>query len=215
MSATAPPGLREQKRIATRRALRLALLQQSLDRGFDAVTIEDVAQAAGVSPRTFFNYFASKEDAVAGAQFLAIPEEERARFLAGSADVLTDLVHMLARSVDDEDDLDIHLLRKRLMHRDARLLGMQVASVHRFNELAARQVVDRLRAEADAVGVPLDEAVISDRADLIVMMAAAVGRHGWSRWVSAGAGLSLRGSILAGLADFRSVCEGLTEQPAP
>ncbi|GAA2156471.1 TetR family transcriptional regulator [Humibacillus xanthopallidus] len=59
-------GLRERKKRETRRALNLAALDLVEEKGFSAVTTEEIAARAGVSARTFFNYFPSKEAAVIG-----------------------------------------------------------------------------------------------------------------------------------------------------
>ncbi|MEV0196477.1 TetR family transcriptional regulator [Nonomuraea sp. NPDC050691] len=59
------PGLRERKKRETRIALSWAAIQLTVERGWDNVRVEDIAAAAGVSPRTFNNYFASKGEAIA------------------------------------------------------------------------------------------------------------------------------------------------------
>jgi AcrR family transcriptional regulator len=59
------PGLRERKKQATREALSWAAVQLTVERGWDSVLVEDIAAAAGVSPRTFNNYFSSKAEAIA------------------------------------------------------------------------------------------------------------------------------------------------------
>ncbi|MFA1551584.1 TetR/AcrR family transcriptional regulator [Actinomadura chokoriensis] len=57
-------GLRERKKEATRRALHEATMRLSVEHGVDEVTVEAIADAAGVSRRTFSNYFGGKEDAL-------------------------------------------------------------------------------------------------------------------------------------------------------
>ncbi len=62
---TAPStGLRDLKKAATRDALGLAAVRLGTARGLDAVTADAIAAEAGVSTRTFHNYFANKEEAV-------------------------------------------------------------------------------------------------------------------------------------------------------
>ncbi len=64
---TTDPGLRERKKDATRKALREAALRLALERGPDNVRVDDIAEAAGVSPRTYNNYYASREQAIVAA----------------------------------------------------------------------------------------------------------------------------------------------------
>lgn len=58
-------GLRERKKAETRAALGWAAIHLTVQHGYDNVRVEDIAAAAGVSPRTFNNYFASKAEAIA------------------------------------------------------------------------------------------------------------------------------------------------------
>jgi AcrR family transcriptional regulator len=64
----APPGLRERKKVATRQSLSEAAMRLAIQRGLDNVLVEDIAEAAGVSTRTFNNYFASKYEAICALQ---------------------------------------------------------------------------------------------------------------------------------------------------
>jgi AcrR family transcriptional regulator len=68
MTAEAPQGLRERKKADTRRALSDAALKLALEKGVDQVTREAIAAVAGVSLRTFNNYFTGKYEALAYRQ---------------------------------------------------------------------------------------------------------------------------------------------------
>ncbi|MEV3964542.1 TetR/AcrR family transcriptional regulator [Nocardia sp. NPDC050193] len=78
---TRPTGLRERKKQATREALREAALRLALEHGPDNVRVEDIAAAAGVSPRTYNNYFSSREQAIVAA----VTAEREARVAAAVA----------------------------------------------------------------------------------------------------------------------------------
>ncbi|WP_436788785.1 TetR/AcrR family transcriptional regulator [Yinghuangia sp. YIM S10712] len=90
-------GLREQKKQATRVALREAALRLALRDGPDNVRVDDIAEAAGVSPRTYNNYFSSREQAIVAA-VTAERESRIATALAAApahkrlADALTDAI---------------------------------------------------------------------------------------------------------------------------
>jgi AcrR family transcriptional regulator len=92
-----PSGLRERKKAETRSALGAAALSLSLERGVEAVTADDIAAAANVSPRTFRNYFSSKEEALA-AGFRAILDGYVSELLGRPAGepILTSLERVLA-----------------------------------------------------------------------------------------------------------------------
>lgn len=61
---TEPIGLRERKRRERRQAIETAAIGLFENAGFDATTIDDIARAVDIAPRTFFSYFATKEDVV-------------------------------------------------------------------------------------------------------------------------------------------------------
>jgi AcrR family transcriptional regulator len=76
------PGRREAHKVATRQALQEAALRMFEQHGYAATTVRDIASAAGVTERTFFRYFPSKEDLVLGEIVDLIPvlqEQVRAR----------------------------------------------------------------------------------------------------------------------------------------
>ncbi|MGA5761726.1 TetR family transcriptional regulator [Nonomuraea bangladeshensis] len=75
-------GLRERKKEETRLALSWAAIKLAVERGFDNVRVEDIAAEAGVSHRTFNNYFSSKGEAIAARHFdraVQIADELRSR----------------------------------------------------------------------------------------------------------------------------------------
>jgi AcrR family transcriptional regulator len=136
------------KRI-TRRQLRDAAVELVAQRGLQAVTVEEIATAAGVSTRTFFNYFPGKEDAVVGWDPDRTAAVEAA-LASQPADVtpFDALRCALLEVLGDEDDAADLLRRLRVTTADPHLLARQV---ERFGEIERRLVdaLTRRRGTAD------------------------------------------------------------------
>ena len=98
MSESAP-GLRRQRKQETLRRLADTARELAAARGLNGFTIEELCEEAGVSRRTFFNYFAAKEDAVLGFSLLHGDDAADESFLAGGADRAAD--QLSATLVDD------------------------------------------------------------------------------------------------------------------
>ena len=82
----AEPGLRERKRRATRLAIQQAALRIAIEDGLAAVTVDEVSRRADISPRTFFNYFPSKEQAILGDDPTLPDDQALDAFVAGGPD---------------------------------------------------------------------------------------------------------------------------------
>ena len=146
-------SLRERKKLATRRSLRRHALDLVAQRGFMHVTVEDIAEAADVSPRTFFNYFPTKEAALFGAD----PERvaalrERVLHQAPGESALNALRQVLvaeARVVTNElgelggDPLDM-LRRMKIVRADPHLRAAQSAHMANIEGALAEALAERL-----------------------------------------------------------------------
>lgn len=99
-------SLRERKKSQTREALRRAALDLAAEKGLQSASIDDICGRAGVSSRTFFNYFPSKVAAIIGLADIEVPltAELRADYLAGPRDsaLLRDTCRLFAAIVEDQ-----------------------------------------------------------------------------------------------------------------
>ncbi|MBC6457556.1 TetR family transcriptional regulator [Actinomadura sp. HBU206391] len=68
-------GLRERKKLKTRRAIQEHALRLFIEQGYDATTVEQISEAAEISPSTFFRYFPTKEDVVVTDEYDPIMAE--------------------------------------------------------------------------------------------------------------------------------------------
>jgi AcrR family transcriptional regulator len=125
-----PAGLRERKKVATKDALGQAALALSGERGLHAVTADAIAERAGVSTRTFHNYFSSKEEAVLFVLEKAVTGLAEGFFLRDPAEpVLDSMEAVLADLVESDDDLNRIVAVTRLMAEHPALIARHVAVV--------------------------------------------------------------------------------------
>jgi AcrR family transcriptional regulator len=176
-----PFGLRERKKAHTREAIIDAAIDLFERNGYDATTVEEIAAAADVSPRTFFRYFDSKLDVV-----MAHKHEEK-----------TQLAELVAARPEREGPIEAmrHVMRDSLgeiFSGDDALTSRQYRIVMTTPSLRAlafehfhEQQEELARAFAARLGVAED-------ALRPQVLAAAVGTTAWTimdRWVAEGASL--------------------------
>ncbi|AGF72008.1 TetR family transcriptional regulator [Corynebacterium halotolerans] len=153
-----PGGWREIKRLRTHRDIEDAATALVDERGFDAVTVDDICARAGISRRTFFNYMDSKDEAVLGTPPLILGERGRETFLTTPSDNLVALAIDLLVTGDDSDDEDPERggeeFADRLRERRRRIVNAEPAlaalSLNRFRE-QARQLHGLIVAHLEAL----------------------------------------------------------------
>jgi AcrR family transcriptional regulator len=203
-------SLRERKKLATRRGIRRAALELIAERGFSHVTVEDIAAAADVSPRTFFNYFPSKEAVLFGAD-PGRAEELRARLvhdLPGHSAlevlrvVLTERARQLAAELAElGGDPARWAAQMKAAQGDPQLRAAQASHMAQVESSFAGALAERLGTDPDRDPYPL----------LLASAATGVLRATMSFWAAAGGAVPL--DQLADAA-FRALADGFPESCA-
>lgn len=169
--------LRQRQLDQTRRAIERAALDLVVDRGFSSVSVQSISEAAGVSPRTFFNHFRSKDEALV-PDIPDFTEQQRRTFLeATDADLLTALQHLLTEHVVASLRLDgpggAAYAAARLAQTSPDLLPRMLAVFEAFKHRVAELVAQRTGGHPDDLPcvVAADVALVTTRAAI----------HRWSR----------------------------------
>ena len=145
-------GLRERKKAATRRALGIAAMRLAVQRGLDNVLVEDIAAEAGVSTRTFNNYFASKYEAICAlamerGTLIGVALRQRP-----AAEPLMDAIISAALSpyAGRERTPDKEWIEGvRLVVRSPALQGEYLRTQYAAQQLLAQAIADRVGADLD------------------------------------------------------------------
>jgi AcrR family transcriptional regulator len=139
-------GLRERNRKRTATDLETAAVRLFADKGYDAVTIDDIAAEAGVSRRTFFRYFATKEDALFSDNAERIAElQEALGARPPDEPVLTALRHaLLSMAGDYEEERERIFQRAKIIRTAPGLMGKALANQRLWEEAICDLVARRM-----------------------------------------------------------------------
>ncbi|MEA3075889.1 MAG: hypothetical protein QOF60_797 [Actinomycetota bacterium] len=138
-------GLRERKKWRTHKALSLAAGELVTARGLESVTVEDIAAAADVSVRTFFNYFSCKEEAIVGVEPGVLAEmAEELRQRPTDESPAEALRAVLLAEVDADGMLRRWRLRNELVQRYPNLLPRYLASMVELEDVLTTALADRI-----------------------------------------------------------------------
>lgn len=164
-------GLRERKHRATHRAIVTAALDIFEKSGYGAVTIEAICQCAGVSKRTFFNYFSSKDAVLVGEGMACIPTEKLKTMLESSApDVLIGVAVAIAQEERSSyHDITLEHRRHKVLASEPELIWQHMRQGRETGKALHAGVVDFLTEHPSLRRVPTIS--IEDESRLIVMMA--------------------------------------------
>lgn len=185
-----PLSLRERKRLQTRADIEEHATRLVAERGYAAVTVDDICEAAGISKRTFFNYVDSKETAVLGEPPRDFNEEQRGRFLSPQhANVVAALLDLTLDNVisgqfaDPEQRAVLLRRRKRIRRSDPDLDHLGSSRLNGSYAVLTEMLQAYYQAFPEAKLAPeLTDAEESAQLALVVIGAI---RLGFSSWVDA------------------------------
>jgi AcrR family transcriptional regulator len=168
MNADPPPTLRARKKAETWSAIHEAAAALAVRHGVEGTTVEAVAAAAGVSPRTFFNYFPAKEDAVLGMRAPSLDPELLDGFSL-EHDLLGQVSRLLlavSRSAYAGRDAE----RRRRLLQDHPSLGRRRHELMLEAEALVRHTLAKLLARDPAWSAGIGEHRVDEVARMLVLL---------------------------------------------
>ena len=168
MNADLPPTLRARKKAETWSAIHEAAAALAVRHGVEGTTVEAVAAAAGVSPRTFFNYFPAKEDAVLGMRAPSLDPELLDGFSL-EHDLLGQVSRLLlavSRSAYAGRDAE----RRRRLLQDHPSLGRRRHELMLEAEALVRHTLAELLARDPAWSAGIGEHRVDEVARMLVLL---------------------------------------------
>jgi AcrR family transcriptional regulator len=165
--------LRDRQRAQIRADIRRAAFRLFAERGYDAVTTEEIAAAAGVAPRTFFRHVATKEELVlgparhGGAAIVTLLEQRPSREAPDTALINAIIARTAAfQDAESEDWRETLLMAPELLDKVTMLTAAD-------KERAVKLIADRMQADT----------AVDMRPGLLVQLAFAAADFGFQQWI--------------------------------
>ncbi|MGW1165405.1 TetR family transcriptional regulator [Streptomyces sp. NPDC002550] len=195
-------GLRERKKQKMYQDVSDIAVRLFLERGFDAVSVAEVAAAAGISKPTLFRYFPAKEDLV--LHRIADHETEAARVVAGAADPVDALRRHFLAGLERRDPVTGLNDHPQVLAFHTLLYGTPALVARAHSHLERSEA-----ALAEALGGGLDARLAAGQ---IIAVQRILAQENWRR-VAAGEPIAVVAPDAARAAEraFRRLGEGLTE----
>jgi AcrR family transcriptional regulator len=142
-------GLRERKKAASRLAIERAAVEIASEQGYEATTVQAIATGAGISLRTFFNYFPCKDEAIVGSGLNLIDEQRALQILEECGSDLLGGINRVAEACVAQTGCSAELMRQRrhLIQRYPHLVRPRKEAIERFEAWLAYLVVQHLRTQ--------------------------------------------------------------------
>lgn len=178
------PSLRERQKDETWTAIHEAASDAALEGGLASATVEAIAERSGISRRTFFNYFPTKEDAILGLREPALADDAVAGFRAAARAPVADAAHLMAaamRAAGLGATMDNRM--RNVLEAVPELITRLKQHVTEVQQLVEPLIAERLAGGAvDLAGMPAGQ---REKVEVVTLLAGTILKHAYATDVAA------------------------------
>lgn len=171
---------RERNQRDTWNAVHDAAFFLARDEGLSSATVETIASRAGVSRRTFFNYFPSKEDAILGTRTPRLDDVVVQRLISSQEDELTRTVHAFVAVLRTSLTQATAVRRREILAQHPGLRSRLVQLLTQVEGLA--------REAAERAGEARDEPESGETLEVLLLLSGVITKHAFGRYYAGAPG---------------------------
>lgn len=172
-ASCAHEGLRQRKLRQTREHVEQVTVDLVDRLGYDEVSVEMICDHAEISPRTFYNYFGTKDAAILGYIPASIDADALQEFIARADDDIIDALLRLIASAESSPlrRSSLQAQRHRILHQHPHLLTEMASRIERLQSRLNDAIAERVACE---LGAAPTDATVQQRARLLFAVVTAV-----------------------------------------